>query len=295
MEKYLTPQLPPVSIIPEHKKYRRDSASVVDQFFTDSEGLPYSINMNVFLPDITHLRTGLYKSQRPCVTHIKTEPVTIFSHQSEMTAPPAAPTQALPEFTSIFSSHQTAAPEVMNIFIKQELPTPDLHLSVPLQQGHLYQLLNTPDLDMPSSTKQIAVMDTLNVSVSAAMAGLNAHTCAVPPTSMKEFQSMPPCTYTMPSQFLLQQATYLTPAPVTTKLRAWKSRQTSRDASEFNPTSILCCWQFIIQIYLPPCQLLHKTSSLSDTIEGVTPIWRNGTSTTAITWAAQKFIQSLLI
>ena len=97
MEKYLTPQLPPVSIIPEHKKYRRDSASVVDQFFTDSEGLPYSINMNVFLPDITHLRTGLYKSQRPCVTHIKTEPVTIFSHQSETTAPPPAPTQALPE------------------------------------------------------------------------------------------------------------------------------------------------------------------------------------------------------
>uniref|UniRef100_A0A8I5UGT4 KLF transcription factor 5 n=2 Tax=Pongo abelii TaxID=9601 RepID=A0A8I5UGT4_PONAB len=111
MEKYLTPQLPPVPIIPEHKKYRRDSASVVDQFFTDTEGLPYSINMNVFLPDITHLRTGLYKSQRPCVTHIKTEPVAIFSHQSETTAPPPAPTQALPEFTSIFSSHQTAAPE----------------------------------------------------------------------------------------------------------------------------------------------------------------------------------------
>ncbi|NP_001090958.1 Krueppel-like factor 5 [Phacochoerus africanus] len=213
MEKYLTPQLPPVSIIPEHKKYRRDSASVVDQFFTDSEGLPYSINMNVFLPDITHLRTGLYKSQRPCVTHIKTEPVTIFSHQSETTAPPPAPTQALPEFTSIFSSHQTAAPEVNNIFIKQELPTPDLHLSVPPQQGHLYQLLNTPDLDMPSSTNQTAVMDTLNVSMSAAMAGLNTHTAAVPQTAMKQFQSMPPCTYTMPSQFLPQQATYFPPSP----------------------------------------------------------------------------------
>lgn len=77
MEKYLAPQLPPVPVIPEHKKYRRDSASVVDQFFTDSEGLPYSINMNVFLPDISHLRTGLYKSQRPCVTHIKTEPHTM--------------------------------------------------------------------------------------------------------------------------------------------------------------------------------------------------------------------------
>ncbi|XP_064442075.1 Krueppel-like factor 5 isoform X6 [Mirounga angustirostris] len=213
MEKYLTPQLPPVSIIPEHKKYRRDSASVVDQFFTDSEGLPYSINMNVFLPDITHLRTGLYKSQRPCVTHIKTEPVTIFSHQSETTAPPPAPTQALPEFTSIFSSHQTAAPEVNNIFIKQELPTPDLHLSVPPQQGHLYQLLNTPDLDMPSSTNQTAVMDTLNVSMSAAMAGLNTHTSAVPQTAMKQFQGMPPCTYTIPSQFLPQQATYFPPSP----------------------------------------------------------------------------------
>ncbi|MBZ3870553.1 Krueppel-like factor 5 [Sciurus carolinensis] len=214
MEKYLTPQLPPVPIIPEHKKYRRDSASVVDQFFTDSEGLPYSINMNVFLPDITHLRTGLYKSQRPCVTHIKTEPVTIFSHQSETTAPPPpAPTQALPEFTSIFSSHQTSAPEVNNIFIKQELTTPDLHLSVPPQQGHLYQLLNTPDLDMPSSTNQTAVMDTLNVSMSAAMAGLNTHTSAVPQTAMKQFQGMPPCTYTMPSQFLPQQATYFPPSP----------------------------------------------------------------------------------
>ncbi|XP_054994592.1 Krueppel-like factor 5 [Sorex araneus] len=212
MEKYLTPQLPPVSIIPEHKKYRRDSASVVDQFFTDSEGLPYSINMNVFLPDITHLRTGLYKAQRPCVTHIKTEPVTIFSHQSETTAPPPAPTQALPEFTSIFSSHQTAAPEVNNIFIKQELPTPDLHLSVPPQQGHLYQLLNTPDLDMPGSTNQ-AVMDTLNVSMSATMAGLNTHTSAVPQTAMKQFQGLPPCTYTMPSQFLPQQATYFPPSP----------------------------------------------------------------------------------
>ena len=178
--------------------------------------------MNVFLPDITHLRTGLYKSQRPCVTHIKTEPVTIFSHQSETTAPPPAPTQALPEFTSIFSSHQTAAPEVNNIFIKQELPTPDLHLSVPPQQGHLYQLLNTPDLDMPSSTNQTAVMDTPNVATSAAVAGLNNHTSALPPTAIKQFQSVPPCTYTMPSQFLPQHATYVT--PVTTKLRAWKSR-----------------------------------------------------------------------
>jgi krueppel-like factor 5 len=164
---------------------------VVDQFFTDSEGLPYSISVNVFLPDITHLRTGLYKFQRPCVPHIKTEPVTIFSPWSETTAPPPpAPTQALPEFTSIFSSHQTAA-LVNSIFIKQELPTPDRHLSVASQQGHLYQLLNTPDLDMPSSTNQTAVMDTLNVSMSAAIAGLNTHTSVVPQTAVKQFRACP--------------------------------------------------------------------------------------------------------
>ncbi|XP_028911417.1 Krueppel-like factor 5 isoform X1 [Ornithorhynchus anatinus] len=210
MEKYLSPQLPPVPVVPEHKKYRRDSASVVDQFFTDSEGLPYSINMNVFLPDITHLRTGLYKSQRPCVTHIKTEPVAIFSHQSEATVPNPAPTQALPEFTSIFSSHQTAAPDVNNIFIKQELPTPDLHLSVTPQQGQLYQLLSSPDLDLPNSTNQAAVMDTLN---NVSMAGLSALASPVPQTAMKQFQGIPPCTYTMPNQFLPQQATYLPPSP----------------------------------------------------------------------------------
>ncbi|XP_064264659.1 Krueppel-like factor 5 isoform X3 [Passer domesticus] len=214
MEKYLAPQLPPVPVIPEHKKYRRDSASVVDQFFTDSEGLPYSINMNVFLPDISHLRTGLYKSQRPCVTHIKTEPssVTIFSHQNETTAPAPAPTQALPEFTSIFSSHQT--PDVNNIFIKQELPTPDVHLSITPQQGQLYQLLSSPDLDMPSTTPQAAVMDSLsNVSMPSAMAGLNTLSSAVPQTAMKQFQGIPPCTYTMPNQFLQQQATYFPPSP----------------------------------------------------------------------------------
>ncbi|KAL8189933.1 UNVERIFIED_CONTAM: Krueppel-like factor 5 [Gekko kuhli] len=209
MEKYLTPQLPPIPTLPDHKKYRRDSASVVDQFFTDSDGLPYSINMNVFLPDITHLRTGLYKPQRPPVAHIKTEPVNAFSHQSE-TVPSS--TQALPEFTSIFSSHQT--PDVNNIFIKQEMPTPDLHLSVSApQQGQLYQLLSSPDLDMPNPTTQAAVMDSLSVSMSSTMAGLNTLSPAMPQTTMKPFQGIPQCTYTMPNQFLQQQAPYFPPSP----------------------------------------------------------------------------------
>nr|XP_056717929.1 Krueppel-like factor 5 [Euleptes europaea] len=213
MEKYLAPQLPPIPTIAEHKKYRRDSASVVDQFFTDSDGLPYSINMNLFLPDITHLRTGLYKSQRPPVAHIKTEPVNAFSHQSETVSPVPGSSQALPEFTSIFSSHQT--PDVNNIFIKQEMPTPDLHLSISApQQGQLYQLLSSPDLDMPNPTTQAVVMDSLsNVSMSSTMAGLNTLSSAMPQTTMKPFHGLPQCTYTMPNQFLPQQAPYFPPSP----------------------------------------------------------------------------------
>ncbi|XP_053165197.1 Krueppel-like factor 5 [Hemicordylus capensis] len=210
LEKYLTPQLPPVSTIPDHKKYRRDSASVVDQFFTDSsEGLPYSINMSV----CTHLRTGLVKPQRPTVAHIKTEPITAFSHQSETALPVPNPTQALPEFTSIFSPHQ--APDVNNLFIKQELPTPDIHLSVSAsQQGQLYQLLSSPDLDMPNPTTQTAVMDSLNnVSMSSAMAGLNTMSSAMSQNTMKQFQGIPQCSYPMPNQFLQQQATYFPPSP----------------------------------------------------------------------------------
>lgn len=215
MEKYLTPQLPPPPpIIPEHKKYRRDSASVVDQFFTDSsEGLPYCVNMSVCLSDFTNLRTGLIKPPRPSVAQIKTEPVTAFSHQSETAPPLPNPTQALPEFTSIFSPHQT--PDVNNLFIKQELPTPDLHLSVSVaQQGQLYQLLSSPDLDMPNQNTQPAVMDTLNnVSMSSAMAGLNTLSSAMPQTTMKQFQGIPQCTYTMPNQFLPQPPTYFPPSP----------------------------------------------------------------------------------
>ncbi|XP_069496752.1 Krueppel-like factor 5 [Ambystoma mexicanum] len=209
MEKYLLPQPPPAPIISEQKKYRRDSASGIDQFFSDGDGLPYSINMNVFLPDITHLRTGLYKSQRPTVTHIKIEPDAIFSQND------TAPTHALPEFTSIFSSHQNA--DVNSVFIKQELPSPELHLPINPQQGQLYQLLSSPDMDMANPASQAAAMNTLNVSLNNAIAEFN-NTLSPPapqqPT-MKQFQGMSPCSYAMPNQFLQpqQEAVYFPPSP----------------------------------------------------------------------------------
>ncbi|XP_063160597.1 Krueppel-like factor 5 [Candoia aspera] len=211
MEKYLAPQLPSVPPRTEHKTYRRDSASVVDQFFTNGDGVPYSVNMNLYLPDLTQLRTGLYKVHRPPMAHIKTEPVAAFSHQSDP-APGAA--QALPEFTSIFSPHQTP-PDVNSLFIKQELSAPELSLPLPAppQQGQLYQLLSAPDLDLPNAAPQAVGMDSLNAApLSSPMAGLNSLS-AVPQTPMKQFHGGPPCTYAMPGQFLQQQATYFPPSP----------------------------------------------------------------------------------
>ncbi|OCT92660.1 hypothetical protein XELAEV_18015719mg [Xenopus laevis] len=212
MDKYLSPHHhpppPQLNIMPDSKNYRRDSASGFDQFFNESDGLPYSINMNVFLPDITHLRTSLYKSQRPPVSHIKTEPTSVFSHTSD-----AEPTQSLPEFTSIFTSHQSS--DVNNIYIKQELPSPEIPLSVNPQQGQLYQLLNSPDIDMSNSTNQPSVMDNINsASMATDMSGFNALSSPVPQTAMKQFQSIPQCSYGIPSQFLHQQeGTYFPPSP----------------------------------------------------------------------------------
>lgn len=208
MEKYLTPNPTLASLMQEQKKYRRESASGIDQFFSnDGDGLPYSINMNVFLPDITHLRTNLYKPQRPTVTHIKTEPVTVFSQQSEATAP-----QPLPEFTSIFSSHQN--PDLNNIYIKQELPSPEIQIPVNPQHGQLYQLLSSSDIDL-NSAGQTPVMDTIsNASLSTELSGFNTLPSPVSQTTMKQFQGIPQCSYNMHGQFMTQQeATYFPPSP----------------------------------------------------------------------------------
>ncbi|KAG8586212.1 hypothetical protein GDO81_005297 [Engystomops pustulosus] len=205
MEKYLTPSPTAASIMQDQKKYRRESASGIDQFFSnDGEGLPYSINMNVFLPDITHLRTNLYKSPRPPVPTIKTEPV--FSQQGDAPA-----TQPLPEFTSIFSSHQNA--DLNNIYIKQELPSPEIQIPVNPQHGQLYQLLSSSDMDL-NSTNQASVMDSISNSLTTELSGFNTLPAPVSQTTMKQFQGIPQCSYNMHGQFMPQQeGTYFPPSP----------------------------------------------------------------------------------
>lgn len=118
LDKYLPQVSGPLLSIPTDsgdKKYRRESASVVDEYFSeDKPAAPYSLNINVILPSTTHLRTGLYRPNTKTLTpqQIKTEP--------ELEVPCSIPntsTQALPDFTSVFS----VPPVVNNGFIKPDM------------------------------------------------------------------------------------------------------------------------------------------------------------------------------
>lgn len=148
MDKYLSPQ--PVAL-PDLKKSRRESISVMDQFFGDDHGSPYSINMNVFLPDIAYLRTGFCRPARPSVpSQIKTEPVAApFSHPECPVSTTGPAPSTLPDFTSIFNSNSTSGSGMdtmddnTGVFVKQEMQSFDIP-----QDGPLFQLLNS-ELDVP--------------------------------------------------------------------------------------------------------------------------------------------------
>lgn len=118
MDKYFPQTGGPLLTVPTDltdKKYRRESASVVDEYFSeDKPNAPYSLNINVILPSTTHLRTGLYRPNTKTLTpqQIKTEPGLEVPCSISTSS-----TQALPDFTSVFS----VPPVVNNVFIKPEL------------------------------------------------------------------------------------------------------------------------------------------------------------------------------
>nr|XP_001344916.5 Krueppel-like factor 5 [Danio rerio] len=151
MDKYLSPQ--PV-VLPDLKKSRRESVSTMDQYFGDDHGSPYSINMNVYLPDIAYLRTGLCRAARHSVSNqVKTEPVTApFSHPECPVSSSGPAPSALPDFTSIFNSNSTSGSgmdvvdDSAGVFVKQEMQGFDIP-----QDGPLFQLLNS-ELDVPDPT-----------------------------------------------------------------------------------------------------------------------------------------------
>ncbi|XP_063059018.1 Kruppel-like factor 5 like isoform X2 [Engraulis encrasicolus] len=149
------------------KKYRRESASVVDEYFSEDKPAPYSLNINLILPN-AQLRTGLYRPQTKTQHqnqhqhhqshviqhHIKVEPGT-----EESTPCTTTTIQPLPDFTSVFSTpqqqqqqqqhhhhqqHQHHAP-ISNLFIK-----PDLSLTHP---GGATVITAVPD-DLPIGPQQ---------------------------------------------------------------------------------------------------------------------------------------------
>lgn len=160
MDKYLPLVSSPLLSVPadsSNKKYRRESASVVDEYFSeDKPSAPYSLNINVILPSTTHLRTGLYRPNKTLTPQqIKTEP--------ELEVPCSIPTttQALPDFTSVFS----VPPVVSNVFIKPDMsaggvvnvpagsqPQPgldtELHIGPPAPQQQVYHMPITGSNDL---------------------------------------------------------------------------------------------------------------------------------------------------
>ncbi|XP_043913325.1 Krueppel-like factor 5 [Protopterus annectens] len=190
MDKYFPPQPPPIHAIAD-KKYRRESASVVDEFFATEKPptAPYSVNINVILPDTTHLRTGLYRpSRQTSFPHIKHEPGTTIAQPSTSSG-----TQVLPDFTSVFSMPQSVA--VNNIFIKQEIPSSEIAVTnrSPQPQPQLYQIPMSNDMvSMALSAAQSAVNSSPIDSISgiSMVTDGTAHNVLHGPSPVKQFQTI---------------------------------------------------------------------------------------------------------
>ncbi|XP_028276915.1 Kruppel-like factor 5 like [Parambassis ranga] len=143
------------------KKYRRESASVVDEYFSEDKPItPYSLNINVILPSTSHLRTGLYKPNTK--THLTPQQIKTEPGLEVPCSIPTTATQALPDFTSVFS----VSPVVNNVFIKpdmspggvvsvsaesqQQQPNLDaeLHIGPPPPQPQVYNMPVTSGTDL---------------------------------------------------------------------------------------------------------------------------------------------------
>lgn len=181
MDRYLSPQsLPLASLSDSQQKSQRHSTSLVDHFFTDDHsGAPYTLNMNLYLPDATYLRMGLCQQTRPPqhqnhtgLTQIKTEAASsCFSPNLQLHCPNTTPTSTcstsghgpssiamensainmtltgLPDFTSVFnqSGGSRGGDSVPEVFVKQEMSSPfEQHaLNHHDNGGSLFQLLNS--------------------------------------------------------------------------------------------------------------------------------------------------------
>ncbi|XP_069505034.1 Krueppel-like factor 5 isoform X2 [Ambystoma mexicanum] len=213
MDKYLFDHTPPAVPMVAEKKYRRESASVVDEFFETEKPAPYSVNINVILPDTTHLRTGLYRpAKAPTVSypHIKTEPGTNFAEPCS-----SALTQTLPDFTSVFNMPQSMS--VNNIFIKQEVPAEVPMSSNAPQHPQLFQMPASVGVASLTSTPGTATLVNTHVGVpmTTANGGAIIHSQAQRPVQVKAFQHIgqEQVHFTLPGQFYPMPGVHLPPSP----------------------------------------------------------------------------------
>ncbi|XP_018432488.1 PREDICTED: Krueppel-like factor 5 [Nanorana parkeri] len=208
MDKYLLGQMPP-----HHQKYRRESASVVDEFFEAEKvpQTPYSVNINVILPDTSHLRTGLYRPSKTftLLPQIKMEPGIDFPQSC-----PVSLTQTLPDFTSVFSMPH--AVPVNNILIKQEAQ-PEVPLTTSdTPQTHLYHMSVANDaLNLVQSNGSTSVVNAISCTPATTTAGENLPTLTHSTRQQlgKQFQCLGPDGSLVPGQFFQSPPVTLPPSP----------------------------------------------------------------------------------
>ncbi|KAG8448070.1 hypothetical protein GDO86_015243 [Hymenochirus boettgeri] len=208
MDKYLLGQIPPLQILSD-KKYRRESASVVDEFFeAEKPQVPYSVNINVILPDTAHLRTGLYRPSKTftVLPQVKIEADSNFSQPCS-----ASLTQTLPDFTSVFSIPHS----VNNIFIKQETPS-EVTLSTPSSiQPQVYPITLASDaLSLTQSNGTPTVVNSISgVTMTAGNGGPSPLTQPTEVQQVKHYQSLGHDSVQVSGQFYQSSGVTLPPSP----------------------------------------------------------------------------------
>ncbi|XP_034297644.1 Krueppel-like factor 5 [Pantherophis guttatus] len=216
MDKYLSGQMPPTPMATD-KKYRRESASVVDEYFSTEKppSAPYSVNINVILPDTTHLRTGIYRPAKPSMPfpQIKMEPSPCFAQPCPVSS---GPIQTLPDFTSVFSVPQSVAAN--SIFVKQELPCPETPHLISPQPGLLYQLSGEMTPAAPSTCGATAAGSIHGVGMSTGSSMLDSRALARPLRPAGPLKSFPAASqglsgFSVPEEFYPVPAVSLPPSP----------------------------------------------------------------------------------
>ncbi|XP_017313703.1 Krueppel-like factor 5 [Ictalurus punctatus] len=269
MDKYLTPQLQDSLAV---KKQCQDSSSV--EFFSDEQGSPYSINMNVYLPDIAYLRGSLCRPPpRPSVPgQVKSKPVSsTFSSAPDCSVPPT-----LPDFTTIFSSasapcaNMDAGDASNGVFIKQEMPSFELP-----QDGHLFQLLSS-DLDVPIQ----AVSDSHAHAMSSEVHTFHDLHLAATQTANKPYCAMPTPAYPLaPSGHFAHshtqvKAPYLPPSPPTSEPGS-PDRQKELLHNLTPPPSYAATIASKMAVHMPAHQAPASTRAPATTSAGVMPVRYN--------------------